>query len=137
MSSFVVGSFEGMAGAARDLTGIGSAIKSANAAATVSTTQVAPAATDDVSAAIAEVFGGYAQQYQAVMARAGLFHDQFVQRLSTGAGTYAATEAANAALSIGTHPYFVKVGVGSEIKQLDQDAEHRLIGVENRVARRI
>jgi hypothetical protein len=48
-----------------------------------------------VSAAIAGVFGSYAQGYRALIAQAGLFHDQFVQALGTGAGAYAATEAAN------------------------------------------
>jgi hypothetical protein len=36
------------------------------------------------------------QQYQALIAQAGLFHDQFAQALNTGAGAYAATKAANA-----------------------------------------
>jgi PE family len=94
MSSYVFGSFEGMAAAAQELTRIGSTIGLANAVAAASTTPVA-AGEDAVSAAIAGVFDGYAQQYQALIAQAGLFHDQFVQALNTGAGAYAATEAAN------------------------------------------
>jgi hypothetical protein len=88
---------EAFTAAAQDLTRIGSAIRSANSAAAVSTTQVAVAAQDEVSAAIAGLFGDYGQQYQALMAQAGQFHDEFVQSLSSSAGAYAAAEAANAA----------------------------------------
>jgi hypothetical protein len=95
MSSFVSVSPQTVVAASQDLLGIGSAIRSSNAAAAASTTQVAAAAQDEVSAAITGVFGSYAQQYQALIAQAGRFHDQFVQALSTGAGAYAATEAAN------------------------------------------
>jgi hypothetical protein len=97
VSSFVSLSPQSLVAASQDLTGIGSAIRSANAAAAVSTTQVAAAGQDAVSAAVTGVFGSYAQQYRAVIAQAGLYHDQFVQALSTGAGAYEATETANAA----------------------------------------
>jgi uncharacterized 2Fe-2S/4Fe-4S cluster protein (DUF4445 family) len=95
VSSFVSLSPQSLVAASQDLTGIGSAIRSANAAAAMTTTQVAAAGQDEVSAAIAGVFGSYAQVYRALIAQAGLFHDQFVQALGTGAGAYAATEAAN------------------------------------------
>ena len=95
--SYVFASPELIAAASGDLTGIGSAIREANAAAAGSTTQVVAAAQDEVSAAIARLFGGYGQEFQALSAQTALFHDRFVQALSSGGGLYAAAEAANAA----------------------------------------
>ncbi|WP_156690488.1 PE family protein, partial [Mycobacterium sp. Marseille-P9652] len=96
MSTFIVVSPEAVTAASADLSGIGSAIRKANSAAASSTTSVAAAAQDEVSAAVAQLFGGYAREYQAVSVQATLFHDQFVQAIATGAGAYAAAEAANA-----------------------------------------
>ena len=96
MSSYVIAEPEAVAAASRDLSGIGSAIKEAHAAAAASTTQVLAAGEDEVSAAIAKLFGAYAQDYQALGARTALFHEQFMQALHSGAGAYAASEAANA-----------------------------------------
>src|ERR1700704_3225661 len=96
MSSYLIATPEAFAAASSDLTGIGSAIRAANAAAAGSTTQVLAAAGDEVSGAISALFGSYAQQYQALSAQTALFHDQFVQALSSGGLMYAATEAANA-----------------------------------------
>jgi len=94
--SFVSAVPDVLTSASGDLTGIGSAIRVANAAASGSTTQVVAAAQDEVSAAISGLFGSYAQDYQAVIGQATLFHEQFAQALSTGGGLYAATESANA-----------------------------------------
>ncbi len=94
--SFVSTVPEALTSASGDLTGIGSAIRAANAAASFSTTQVVAAAQDEVSAAISGLFGSYAQEYQAVIVQATLFHEQFAQALSTGGGVYAAAESANA-----------------------------------------
>ncbi len=79
MSSFVLVSPEVVGTASSDLTGIGSAIRSANAAAAGSTTSVLAAAQDEVSAAVSQVFGNYAREFQSLSAQATLFHDQFVQ----------------------------------------------------------
>jgi hypothetical protein len=94
--SFVVATPECFTAAAQDLARIGSAIRSANTAAAASTTQLAAAAQDEVSTAIAGVFGSVGQQYQTLLGQAEQFHDQFVQALTSTAGAYAATEAANA-----------------------------------------
>ena len=83
-----------LAAAAQDVARIGSTISAANTAA-ASTTQVLPAAADEVSAAIARLVGTYAQDYQTVMAHAAAFHEQFVQALTAGAGSYVGAEAAN------------------------------------------
>ncbi len=79
--SFVVTIPEALAAVATDLAGIGSTIGTANAAAAVPTTTVLAAAADEVSAAMAALFSGHAQAYQALSAQAALFHEQFVRAL--------------------------------------------------------
>ncbi|ORA76768.1 PE family protein, partial [Mycobacterium malmoense] len=87
---------EEFAAAASSLTNLGSAIRQAHAVVGGSTTQIAAAAEDEVSAAVAALFGNYGQEYQAVSAQVSQFHDQFVQALNSGGSLYTATEAANA-----------------------------------------
>ncbi|WP_415823522.1 PE family protein, partial [Mycobacterium basiliense] len=96
--SFVNVAPELVAAAATQLGSIGSAVNTANAAAAASTTTVLPAAADEVSAAIAAVFGIHAQQYQKLSTQATAFHDQFVRALSGAAGSYASAEAVNSSL---------------------------------------
>ncbi|AGL27282.1 PE-PGRS family protein [Mycobacterium tuberculosis CAS/NITR204] len=59
--SFVVAAPEVVVAAASDLAGIGSAIGAANAAAAVPTMGVLAAGADEVSAAVADLFGAHAQ----------------------------------------------------------------------------
>ncbi len=94
--SFVLISPEFVANAAGDLTGIGSGINAANAAAASSTTQVLAAGADEVSAQIAALFGVHGQQYQMLSAQAAAFHEQFVRTLSGAAGSYLSAEASSA-----------------------------------------
>lgn len=94
--SFVTTQPEALAAAAGSLSGIGGAMAAQNAAAAAPTTGVVPAAADEVSALTAAQFVAHAQMYQAVSAQAAAIHDMFVNTLGTSAGTYAATEAANA-----------------------------------------
>src|SRR5271166_3878433 len=96
MSSFVNVVPAELASASEQLTGIGSAIKSATSAAAPSTTSVVAAAQDEISAAISKLFGGYGQEFQAVSAQAGLFHNSFVQSLTSGGNVYAGAEASAA-----------------------------------------
>ncbi|MGB9308288.1 MAG: PE family protein, partial [Mycobacterium sp.] len=84
---------EWVTAAASDLANIGSHVGVANAAAAFPTTNLLAAAGDEVSAAIAALFGTHGQVYQAVSAQAAAFHSQFVQTLNTSAGSYAAAEA--------------------------------------------
>ena len=93
--SLLVVTPELMVSAAADLKGIGSALDAAHAAAAVRTTGLAAAGADEVSAAVAALFGGFGQEFQALSAQAGAFHQQFVQALSLGAGSYQAAEAAS------------------------------------------
>ncbi len=94
--SYVVAAPEFVVAAAHDLATIGSNLSMANAAAVFPTSGVMAAGADEVSATIAALFGAHAQAYQALSAQAALFHQQFVQLMSHGAGEYALTEAANA-----------------------------------------
>ena len=54
------------------------------------------AARDEVSAAIARLFGNYGQDFQALSAQSASFHDRFVQAFREGEAAYARTETANA-----------------------------------------
>jgi PE family len=82
--------------AAADSENIGSAVNAAHLAAAVPTTGLVAAGADEVSAAVATLFAGYGQEFHALSAQASTFHQQFVQALSAGAGSYLAAEAANA-----------------------------------------
>jgi hypothetical protein len=94
--SFVTTRPEALTAAAGSLQGIGSAMSAQNAAAAAPTTAVVPAAADEVSALTAAQFAAHAEMYQAVSTQAAAIHDMFVNTLGTSAGSYAATEAANA-----------------------------------------
>ncbi|WP_142400979.1 PE family protein, partial [Mycobacterium marinum] len=93
---YVVAAPEILSVAASDLANIGSALQAANAAATTPTVSVLAAAADEVSEAIAELFGTYARDYQAISAQAARFHAEFVQAVNADAEWYSATEVANA-----------------------------------------
>lgn len=97
--SFVTTQPEALTAAAANLQGIGLALNSQNAAAAAPTTGVIPAAADEVLALTAAQFAVHAQMYQAVSAQAAAIHEMFVNTLGVSAGSYAATEAANAAAS--------------------------------------
>jgi hypothetical protein len=94
--SFVTTQPELLTSAAGQLHGVGAAIAAQNAAAAAPTTGVVPAASDEVSALTATQFGTHAAMYQAVSAQAAAVHDMFVHVLAASAGSYVATEAANA-----------------------------------------
>ena len=95
--SFVTTQPEELAAAAASLQAIGSMLSAQNAAAAMPTTGVLPAAADEVSALTAAQFAAHAQMYQAVSAQAAAIHELFVHTLGLSSGSYAATEAANAA----------------------------------------
>ena len=76
---------------------IGSTLSNAHAAAATPTLALTPAAADEVSASIAHLFSRYAEDYHVLAGRAAAFHEHFAQHLTAGAGSYAATEAVNAA----------------------------------------
>jgi len=64
--SFVIAAPELVTAAASDLASIGSTISAANAAAVAPTAGVVAAGAEEVSAAVAALFGTHAQAYQAL-----------------------------------------------------------------------
>jgi len=94
--SFVVAAPEAVQAAAQGLAGIRSTLSEASAAAAGPTTGVVAAAEDQVSAAVAAIFGEFGQEYQVLNAQAQEFHQQFVNLMNAGAGAYLSAEAANA-----------------------------------------
>ncbi len=95
MSTFLIAATDVLAAASADLSGIGEAVRDAGASAAPATTWIAPAAADEVSAAVTRLFGNYAADFQALSARTAAFHTGFVQTLMHSASAYAATEAAS------------------------------------------
>ncbi|WP_156687294.1 PecA family PE domain-processing aspartic protease [Mycobacterium sp. Marseille-P9652] len=94
--SFVITAPEFVSDAATKVANIGSWIGAAHAAAAAPTTEILTAGADEVSGAIKTIFSAYASSYQALAVQAATMHTQFVQALNSGAGMYAATEAASA-----------------------------------------
>jgi hypothetical protein len=82
--------------ASGNLANLGSALRSANAAAAAQTTAIAVPGGDEVSAAITALFGKHAQEFQALNAQAATFHDEFVNLMNGGAAQYVNAELANA-----------------------------------------
>src|SRR5262249_46154667 len=93
--SYLVAAPELMSAAAADLARIGSTLSAAKAAAAGPTPGMLAAGEDEVSAAITALFARHGQAFQALGTRAAAFHDQFLQSLTSGAGSYAAAEAGN------------------------------------------
>ncbi len=87
---------DSVAAAAGDLDNIGSTISQANAAAAFPTTGLVASGADDVSLAVAELFGAHGQGYQNFSAQIEAFHQEFVQNLAAGANAYNNAEATNA-----------------------------------------
>ncbi|BBX61268.1 hypothetical protein MSAS_04420 [Mycobacterium saskatchewanense] len=94
--SFVVAVPELVQGAAQDLAGIQDALAEAAASVVGPTTGVVPAAADEVSAAIASMFGSFGQEFQALSSQAQAFHAEFVNLMNAGAGAYLSAEVTNA-----------------------------------------
>jgi len=81
--------------AVRTLAGIRSELSAASSAAAVPTTGVAAEAQDEISTAIAGVFGNFGQEFQSLSAEAQAFHEQGVSTLTAGLGKYLSAEATN------------------------------------------
>lgn len=91
--SFVFAQPEFVQNTASELAGIGSAIRTANAAAAAPTTGVPAVGTDEVSLAVTSLFSSHAAAYQQVSTLVEDFHARFVQTLIGAGQTYAAAEA--------------------------------------------
>lgn len=90
--SYVMAAPDSIAAAATDLAVVGSTVNAAHMAA-ASTTAVVPAADDEVSTAVANLFSGVGQEFHHLVGEAATFHTQFMEHLNTSAKSYAATEA--------------------------------------------
>ncbi|MCQ4365173.1 PE family protein, partial [Mycobacterium gordonae] len=93
--SFVIADPELLSSAVADVARVGSAVGAANAAALAPTVDVLAAGADEVSEAIAALFGTHARDYQALSAQAAQLHARFVQTLTAAGGEYALAEAIN------------------------------------------
>jgi len=94
--SFVIAAPDLVQGAAQDLAGIRASLAEAAASVAGPTTGVVPAAADEVSTAISELFGNFGREFQLLSAQAQAFHSQFVGLMNAGAGAYVSTELTNA-----------------------------------------
>lgn len=90
--SFLVLAPDMLQSAATDIAQIADVVRTGNLAALLSTTPLAAGA-DEVSAAIASLFGAHANEYQAAAAQAAMYHEQFVSVLTGSAASYADAEA--------------------------------------------
>ncbi|OBJ90466.1 hypothetical protein A5640_24320 [Mycobacterium asiaticum] len=93
--SFLAVAPDWLSAATADLQGIGSALNSASVAAAAPTTGLAAAAADEVSTAIATLFGEFGDEFQLVNAQVSAFHQQFVTALNAATNSYAIAEAAS------------------------------------------
>lgn len=98
--SYLFATPEVLASAAAEVAGIGSSLRAATAAAASSTTAIVAAAGDEVSVAVANVFGGYAREFHVLTAQTVLFHGQFAGALSGAATAYIDGEILNVSLLI-------------------------------------
>ena len=95
--SQVIAAPEFIAAAATDVAAVGSSLDAAHLVAVAPTAAVVPAAADEVSGAIANLFSQHAQTYQSLAGQAAAFNNQFVQHLNTSVHAYTSAEASNAA----------------------------------------
>ncbi|MDP7722127.1 PE family protein [Mycobacterium sp. TY814] len=86
---------ESIVQAATDLTAIDTTIHAARLQAAAPTRTLLPAAADEVSAGITNLFAQHAEDFQKVAAQASEYHDQFVHTMTAAAGSYAGAEAVN------------------------------------------
>lgn len=92
---------DAVSAASGNLANLGTALRSANAAAASQTTAIAAPAADEISAATTAFFSTHAQAFQAACTRAAAFHEQFVTLLNGGAAQYLSTELTNAQGTVG------------------------------------
>ncbi|MEK0465379.1 PE family protein, partial [Mycobacterium ulcerans] len=95
--TFVLVSPEAMASAAADIERNGALLTQGNAAAASPTINVASAAADEVSTAIAALFSQHAKTYQLLAAELAAIPDRFTKTVLASANSYASAEATNAA----------------------------------------
>jgi len=124
--SFVTTQPEALDYAAGKLEGIGTSLAAQNAAAAASTTGVAPAAADEVSALQATQFSAYGNLYQQVSAEATAINQAFVQMLGLSGDSYGTTEATNSAAAASTISLGY-LGGSSPLGQLTQFSQFGIV----------
>ncbi len=100
---YVIAAPEPMAAAAADLATIGSSLQVAYAEAAAPTVALVPAAADEVSATVAQLFSAHAEGYQALAGHATAFHEHFSHNVTASAHSYATAEGANASSLRSSH----------------------------------
>jgi hypothetical protein len=90
--SYVSVAPDSMMVAAADLETIASALDEAHRLAAPATLALSPAAADEVSVGIAQLFSQHAQDYQVVAREAAASQEQFVQNLAASTSMYASAE---------------------------------------------
>jgi hypothetical protein len=100
--SYVLAEPQALVSIAADIDELGSTITAVNGDAAVPISRLAAAAGDEVSEAVAKLFGAYGQQYQAVAARATAYHSEFTRALAAAGSEYATAEADARALLAGS-----------------------------------
>ncbi|OBI86196.1 PE family protein [Mycobacterium asiaticum] len=95
--SLVIARPEIVAGVAGELQSINAMARAGDELAAAPTTGVVPAAADVVSQLTAAQFAAHARLYQAISVQAAAVQEQLATTLAVTAGSYADTEAANAA----------------------------------------
>lgn len=108
--SFVLAAPQQLEAAALDLAGIRSMLAEATSAVVAPTSAVAPAAADEVSAAIATVFADFGEEFQVISAQAQSFHAELVTALNAAAGAYLGTEIVNAQSASALLPGLIGTG---------------------------
>jgi hypothetical protein len=94
--SMVIAEPQVLAVTAAEMQALNASVWAENVAAAVPTTGVVPAAADVVSILTAVQFASHARLYQEISAQAASIREQLATTLEISAGSYAATEAANA-----------------------------------------
>ncbi|RUP01827.1 MAG: PE family protein [Mycobacterium sp.] len=87
-----------MTAAAADLGKIASVLGEAHRSAASATLALSPAAADEVSVGIAQLFAQHAQDFQVVAREAAAFHEEFVSKLTASSSAYASAEHLSAAM---------------------------------------
>jgi hypothetical protein len=121
--SYVLATPELMSAAATDLAAIGSAVDAAHLAAAASTTGLIPAAADEVSMGIAQLFSAHAADYQAQAAKMAAAQGQFAANLTTSAGAYASAEDAIHAFLVALTQGYLVLG-NAVFTPLEQQIEY-------------
>ena len=96
---YVITAPDAFAATAADVARIGTLIDAASAAAAGPISGLPAAAEDEVSAAVAKLFGLYGREYRALVGQAAAFHSEFTRALAAAGNAYAQVETANAALT--------------------------------------